>query len=100
MPPAHFSYAALQRKLSLRGDLLVMSDAPDFVVAIQGTRLDCLALEAKGLVLLSPMRLEQLKTVLGRFPPPVHCTDSRLKHTPSLFEKEAYLLIQELWSVG
>lgn len=54
-----------------------------------------------GLVLLSPLRLQQLKAVLGRPPPPVHCAESRLKPTPSLFfEKEAYLPLLELWPEG
>ena len=36
--------------------------------------------------------------MLGRLPLPGHCIYSRLKHTPSLFEKEAYLPVQGLWS--
>lgn len=37
------------------------------------------------------------EAALGRPLPPKHCPDSRLKHTPSLSEKNAYLLVQELW---
>lgn len=71
-----------------------MSDAPDFVVAIQGTPLDCLALEAKGAcVLKSHETLTTEEAALGRLAPPGPCTDSRLKHTSTLFEKEACLLV-------
>ena len=38
-------------------------------------------------------------SVLGRLPPPGCCTDSRQKHIYSLSEKEAYLLVQNLWPV-
>lgn len=30
------------------------------------------------------------ETVFGRLPPPGHCTDTRLRHTPILFVKKAY----------
>ena len=39
-------------------------------------------------------------SILGRLPPPGHCTDSWLKHILSLSEKEACLHIQKLWPVG
>lgn len=38
--------------------------------------------------------------VLGRVPPPEHCTESRLKHGFSLSAKEAYLLVLELQPEG
>ena len=38
--------------------------------------------------------------VLGRLPPPGHCTDNRLKRRSSPSEKEAYLFVQELWPEG
>ena len=73
---------------------------PVFVAATQGKPSDHLALEAGGLVFLGPMGLTIGETVLGRLPLPGHCTDSKLKHTPRLSEKEAYMLVQELWSEG
>lgn len=36
----------------------------------------------------------------GRLSPPSRCSDSRLKHIPTLFEKEACLHVQELWPEG
>lgn len=43
------------------------------------------------------MTITNVEMVLGRPPTPGHCTDSRLKHTPNLSEKEDYLHVQELW---
>ena len=40
-----------------------------------------------GLLFLGPTGLWQSETVLGRLPSSGHCTDSKLKHTPSLCEK-------------
>ena len=40
------------------------------------------------------------KTVLGRLLPPGHSTHNRLKHTPSLSVKKAYLLVLELQPEG
>lgn len=37
------------------------------------------------------------KMVLGWWPPLENCAYSRQKHTPSLSEREAYLLVQGLW---
>lgn len=37
------------------------------------------------------------ETVLGRLSLPGHCTERKLRHSPSFYQKEAYLLVQELW---
>ena len=71
-----------------------------FVAVTQGKPLDRLALEAGGLEFLGAMGLTVRETGLGRLPLPGHCADRRLKQTPSLSEKEAYMLVQELWSEG
>ena len=69
-----------------------------FAAATQGTLFDCLALESReACVPGSHATVTIGETVLGRLPLPEHCTDSRLKHTPRFSEKEADLLIQELW---
>ena len=70
------------------------------MAATQGKPLDHLALEAGGLEFLGAMGLTIRETVLGRLPLLGHCADRRLKHTPCLSEKEAYRLVQELWSEG
>ena len=36
------------------------------------------------------------ETVFGRLPPPGHCTESRLKHIPSLSVKESFFLVLDL----
>lgn len=81
---------------SPRGELLHMSGAlvftpgdPSFVAATQGTPLDCLALEARGACLLGFHR-----TVTIRDSPcqtPGLCTDSRLKHMPSVSKRPSCL---------
>ena len=52
---------------------------------VQSTKsLDCLALVARGLCLSGSPETETIgETILGRLPPPGHCTD-RLKYTPFL----------------
>lgn len=63
-----------------------------------GDALDHLALEAKmACVPGSHGTVTMGDTVPDRLPLPGHRTDSRLKQTPSLLEKEACLLVQELW---
>lgn len=67
----------------------------------QGTPLDCLTLVARETyVFESHETLTIEETVLGILPLAGHCTDSRLKHTPSVSVKEAYLLVLELWPEG
>ena len=74
-----------------------MSGAFVFVVAPQGMPLDCLVLMASracfpefhGMVINREM-------VLGKLPLPRHCADSRLKHIPSLYVIEVYLLLLAL----
>lgn len=61
--------------------------------------LDFLMPVAKGTGLSElPGNVTVVKTVLGRPPQPGHCTDSRLKYSPSIPVKRAISL--ELPSVG
>lgn len=67
------------------------------MAATEGTPLDHLDLKARGACDLGTHEIVTIRgTILGRLPLPGHCTDSRLKHVPSVSEKEAYV-IQELW---
>ena len=75
-----------------------MSGTLVFAAATQEMPLQCLALDAGGRaagVLGSPRIATTGETDCGRLPPPGHCTDSRLKHSPHLSEEQAYLLFQE-----
>lgn len=51
-------------------------------------------------MLLGLMRLKQSETVLVRLTPPRCCTDSRLKHIPSLHVKKLKFLVLEAQLVG
>lgn len=70
------------------------SGAPIFVTAVQGMPLDYLTLVARGASVLRPSEIITSRDIIfGRLPPPGHCTDSKLKHTPSLSVKKDYLLV-------
>lgn len=74
---------------------------PNFVAAAQGIPLDLLALVARGACVPGSHRTVTIgERVLGRVPSPGHRADLRLKHTPVLSLKEAYLLVLELWPKG
>ena len=74
--------------------LVHTSGALVFVAATQGTPFDCLALMAsRACIHGSQETVTNEETVLGWLPHPVHSTDSRLKHTPSLYVKKAYLIV-------
>lgn len=93
--------AVLQSTSISRRGVLTHIWYPNFVAAAQGIPLDLLALVARGAcVPWSHRNITIEETVLGRLPSPGLCTDSRLKHTPGLSMKEAYLLILELWPQG
>lgn len=66
-----------------------MSGALIFASTAKGRPLDCLALEDRVDCILGPMA-NWRRTVLGRLPPPGHCTDSRLIHFPSLCAGSVY----------
>lgn len=69
-----------------------------FLYCVSGKPLDRLAPESKeACVPGSHVTVAIEGTVSGRLPLPGYCTDSRLKHTPSLSEEEDYLHVQELW---
>lgn len=74
-----------------------ISGALVFMATAQGIPLDHLALVARGSCVPDSHWMVTIgEAVLGWLPPPEDCTDGRLKHTPSLFGKEAYLLVLEL----
>ena len=76
------------------GVLIFMSGDPSFVDAVQGMPLNCLALEARNACVPGSHGIVTIReTVLSRLPLQWHCTESGLKHTLSLFEKQAYFLI-------
>lgn len=76
--------------------LFFMPGIPVFGAAAQGILLDWLALVTRGPYLPGFQRtIEIRKIVLGRLPFPGHCTESRMRHTPSPSVKEASLLILE-----
>lgn len=84
-----------------RREPFYVSGALIYAVATQETLLDCLALEAMvACVPGSHGTVTFGETVLGRQPPLEHHTDRRLKNTPSLSRKKAYLLIQEFCCIG
>ena len=61
----------------------------------QGMPVEYLALVTRGACVSGPHGTETIgESVLGRLPPPKHCTESRLKHTLSLPVKKTYLLVQ------
>lgn len=77
------------------------SGALVFAADAQGISLDCLTLVGAGDDVPRSHRIVTIREgVLGRLPSPGHCTDSGLKHSPSLSVKEAYLLVLELWPQG
>lgn len=60
-----------------------MSGTPTFIVSAlvfmtvaQGIPIICVAMVGRGFAFLSPVGLTTRETVLGRLPPPRHCTDS------------------------
>jgi len=55
-----------------------------------------LALVAGGVCISGPHGSETVAAVLGRLPPPGHCTDSRMKHITSFLMKKAYLLVLQI----
>lgn len=74
---------------------------PVFGAAAQGIPLACLALVARGASIPeSQGTITITEIVLGQPPPPGHCADSRLKHTPRLSVKEACFLVLELQPEG
>lgn len=78
--------------------LFFMCGIPVFAAAAQVIPLDWLALVTRGVYLPGFQRsIEIRETVLLRLPPPWHCTESRMRHTPSPSVKEASLLILEFW---
>lgn len=80
-----------------------MSGTLVFAAATQEMPLQCLALDAGGRaagVLGSPRIATTGETDCGRLPPPGHCTDSRLKHTPSLLVKRVHSLVLEFQPEG
>lgn len=80
----------------MSGAWVFMSGTLLFVAAVQGIPLDHLALEARGACVPDSHGTVSIKeTIHGRLPPPGHFKDSRLKHNPSISEKEAYLIVQE-----
>ena len=87
--------ASLEREcLYISGIPVFASGTLVFVAAAQGISLDCLvARDVPG----SPRTVTIRDTVLGRLPLPGHCTDSGLKHSPSLSVKESCLPVLELW---
>lgn len=85
----------------MSGALVFTFDDPVFAAATQGAPLDHLALEARGSCIPGSHGTRTIRdSVLGRLLPSGHCTDSRLKHTPSLAEKEAYLLVRSFGLTG
>lgn len=73
-----------------------MSGTLVFAAATQRIPLDCLALVAReACVPGSHETVTIVETVLSRLPHPGHRTDTRLKHSPRLSVKEAYLLVPE-----
>lgn len=99
----HFALSlchAQSARISRRGALIgawypgvILSGAPVFAVAMQGTALEYVVLEARGTCVPGSHGTVTIRgTILGRLPPPGHCTDSKLKHDPSLPLKDAYLL--------
>ena len=78
-----------------------MSGGPVFLSVNQGMPLDCLSLVANGAFIHGfHGTVTNGETVLSWLPPPGNSADSRLKHTPSLYGKEAYLLVLELQPKG
>lgn len=78
-----------------------MSGALVFTATAQGMPFDHLALVARRTCIPRSHRIVTIReTVIGRIPSSGHRTESRLKYTPSLSVKEAYLLVLEaqLWS--
>lgn len=62
---------------------------------------DLLALVARGVCVPRAHKTIIIrKTVLDRLPHPEYCTDSRLKHIPSLPVKKAHLIVLELQPEG
>lgn len=78
----------------MSGALVFTHGAPAFVATTKGTTLNFLALEAREACIPGSHGTGTIReTVPGRLPLPGCCTDSKLKHTPSISEKEAYLLV-------
>lgn len=68
-----------------------------FAAGTQKTPLYHMALVARRACIPgSPRTLPPAETVLEWLPPPGHCTNRRLKHTPDVSVKEAYFLVLEL----
>lgn len=76
--------------LHTSGALVFWSSAPVFVAAARGMPLDCLAFVAgRAYIPESPWTMAIRGMALGRLPPPVHDSDSGLRHTPQPFCKES-----------
>lgn len=83
------------------GEHLHASSAKVFLTATQGTPLDRLTLEARGPCFLGfPGTVTIRETDFHRLSAPRHFIDIRMKHIPSLSEKESYLFVYELWPEG
>ena len=66
--------------------LVLMSGAPGFVASTLEMPFDHLALVAGGACIPgSQGTVATEDTVLGRVPPPEHCIDSKMQHTPQPF---------------
>ena len=76
---------ASYKRWTLSFDLALLLD---YHLALEGKK-TCV-LRSHGTVIMGG-------TVLGWLPPSEHCTDSQLKYTLHFSEKEAYLLVQDLW---
>lgn len=68
-----------------------LAKASKHVQATQGTPFDCLTQVAKRASITELHGIITIqKIVIGRLPPPKHCTNSILKYNPSLPMKSAY----------
>lgn len=87
------------RWVSIKRTFALSSALGLFIGFLQPSPKGHLSLPNRGARLLDPMELSQSKrqSLAGyHFQGAAYTT--RLKHTPSLFEKEAYLPVQGLWS--
>lgn len=69
---------------------------PSFQDCCPGRPLDHLALLTSAACITGSYGTVQIETFVAQLPTPGYSTDSKLKHTPSLPVKEAYLLVLEL----
>ena len=85
----------------MSGAPVFISGALVYVAAAQEIPLKCLALVARGACVPGSHGTVAIgETVPRRLPSLGYCTHSRLKQTPSLSLKEAYLFVLEFWLCG